>query len=998
LIERLKQKGNEVVTAEKGMGFENIGENAYIINPRNEEDYHSLLDTLKQQGKSPDMVLHLFNISGDVQEKINDNTRDIGEKIYDSFFSLIFFARAAGKNSNDNPTRLIVTTDRMQEVIGGDLIYPEKALLTGVIEEINAEYPNILCRTIDVFISSLDIRSDSQLIDRLVDEITSECKDTFIAYRGNYRWVKTFEHLHLLKRTAEGEKLIKGGVYWIIGGLTGFGFVLSTYLAKQLNARLVLLEGKDFSHEQSSEKIHDLKKAGAEVFVFNDDITDIEAMKHVLSCVKLRFEKVNGIFYWIGDSFDGYIRDIPNEKTENTLISWIKGVRVLDIIMKEEQLDIVAFNSSLASPDVKYGQVVQSSIGAFLDHYAYYMNSKSAHTSLTISLKWDRVCQSGSSSLAFTEIDDLFDRIPDISHPQVIVSTSEINECRQQTHEPPNILEFTDKTGNDWSETAKKLTVLWQQLFGFDHVDINDNFFEIGGDSVKAMTLLSKIFKTMEVKVPIAEIFNNPTIKGLSTYIDNTNKKAYIAIEASEKKEYYRLSSAQYRLYLAQLVRLDSTIYNVPIAVILEGEVDEKILETTFKNLIERHGSLRTSIEIVNDEPVQRIHNEVNFEIGYYPGENGDHDYNGDNLKEIVGNFIKPFILSQVPLLRIGLVKERKNHYILMVDMHHIITDGLSQWILVKEFMSFYSGKKLSPPTIQYHDFSEWQCRMVMTDFIKKQEEYWNNRFKGNIPMLNLPFDFSEESNQKSTESNYIDFSISKELTTRVYDMLKKTDTTLYMFLLSVFNILMAKYTQQEDVLVGSPVTGRRYDELQGIIGMFVNMLVMRNQPSSDKTFYDFLKEVKANSIDAFENQDFQFEELVRMLDLPRNKRNPLFNVVFTVQNIDTGGNSNDGIPNLSTDGDFPFKAKPYKQETKACPFDIIFSVVGADETIRMEAAFSIFLFRRSTIEGMVNHYIHILEQVVNNINIKINEIFISHGLLKAVVETNVEDESEFEF
>ena len=232
----------------------------------------------------------------------------------------------------------------------------------------------------------------------------------------------------------------------------------------------------------------------------------------------------------------------------------------------------------------------------------------------------------------------------------------------------------------------KRLAGMWREILEVDRTGIDDHFFRMGGHSLKAIILISMMNKALHVNVPLAEIFRTPTIRGLSTYIKSRKKGLFTSIEPEEEKDYHALSPAQARLYILHQMDESSTGYNMPYVMRLEGEVNTNKLEETFKKLTSRHESLRTSFHMIDDEPVQRIHDDVEFEIEYDQSLVNGHGSLGNcqgrgevasptKVEKIIRDFIRPFDLSHAPLLRVGLVKESNRKHILMVDMHHIISD-----------------------------------------------------------------------------------------------------------------------------------------------------------------------------------------------------------------------------------------------------------------------------------------------------------------------------------
>ncbi|MBZ9636379.1 non-ribosomal peptide synthetase [Clostridium sp. FP1] len=512
------------------------------------------------------------------------------------------------------------------------------------------------------------------------------------------------------------------------------------------------------------------------------------------------------------------------------------------------------------------------------------------------------------------------------------------------------------------NEVEEKLVAIWKDVLAAEKVGINDNFFELGGHSLKATTLVSRIHRGLNVEVPIREIFKSPTIKGTSEYIESTERSIYSSIEIVEEKEYYEASSSQKRMYLLQQFDLKSTGYNMPGVMMVEGRLNVERLEKSFAELIIRHETLRTSFETIEGKIVQRVNECVNFKLDCF-----DVDCIEGTDKEIdniVSDFVKAFELNKSPLLRVGLIKLKEDKHILMFDMHHIISDGVSMGILTNEFARIYEGDKLEQLRIQYKDYSQWQNRLLKSEVMQEQKEYWINRFSDKIPVLNMPTDFQRPLMQ-NFEGDSINFKLDKELTKEIKRISKETGSTIYMVLLSGVNILLSKYSGQEDIIVGSPIAGRPHADLEKIIGMFVNTIAMRNYPEGSRTYEDFLKQVKENALKAYENQDYQFNELVDKLSIPRDiSRNPLFDVMFTMQNMDSE--------------DIELKDlvfKEYKQEHKVAKFDLTFSASEVEDEITFELEYSEKLYKRETIERMVEHFVNILKVITRKIYIKLSEI-----------------------
>ena len=507
------------------------------------------------------------------------------------------------------------------------------------------------------------------------------------------------------------------------------------------------------------------------------------------------------------------------------------------------------------------------------------------------------------------------------------------------------------------NKLEEELVHLWKDVLGVDRIGINDNFFELGGHSLRATTLVSKVHKQLNMELNLRQIFKSPTIRELALHLDYAEGTGYCSLQPAAIKEYYPLSPAQKRMYILRQFESSTTSYNGFSAIAIEGNLDKEKLEDMFRQLIDRHENLRTSFEVVDGTPVQKVHKTVDFKITCMESEE-------DKVEPIANDFIRPFDLRIAPLMRVALVKVSEQRNILFLDMHHIISDGVSMSIMTRELSTLYSGEKLPELRIQYKDFSQWQNRMLETDAIKKQKKYWLDLFAGEIPVLNMPTDYPRPSVQ-SFEGDHISFEIDSVFSDALAAMAFRYEVTMYMLLLAAFNVLLSKYSGQEDIIVGSPIAGRQHADLENIIGMFVNTLAMRNFPESHKTFAQFLDEVKENALKAYENQDYQFEDLVDHLNLVRDlSRNPLFDVMFVLQNMEVSEFKANDI-----------RLKEFAFETQVALFDIRFEVEELNNGLRFNLEYCTALYKRETMERLASHFVNILKQVTEYPQIPLSEI-----------------------
>ncbi|HEX3044255.1 MAG TPA: amino acid adenylation domain-containing protein [Bacillota bacterium] len=512
------------------------------------------------------------------------------------------------------------------------------------------------------------------------------------------------------------------------------------------------------------------------------------------------------------------------------------------------------------------------------------------------------------------------------------------------------------------NQTQAKLVEIWQEVLGFDKLGIDDNFFELGGHSLKATVLTSRIHKAFNMELPLHEVFESPTIREQAEYLNQAARKVYVSIQPvtqwpSYPEHCYPVSSAQKRIFILQQLEKNQIMYNIPGAAIFEGGLERSQLESVFQELIRRHESLRTSFETLAGAPVQRIHPEIEFSIEY-------RSVAEEQITETVKTFIRPFNLSRAPLLRVGWLELSPVKHLLIYDMHHIISDGISLGLIFREFTALCQGQELEPLPIQYKDYAVWQHELFQKPAMKRQKDYWVRCFSDEAPILNFPTDFPRPAAQ-SFAGGQVRVEAGSDVAGAIDRLAAATGATPFMILLSASNILLSKYSGQEDIVIGCPIAGRPHADLEKIIGMFVNTLALRNHPSREEAFTRFLMKVKENSLAAFANQDYPFEELVETLELRRDlSRNPLFDVMFALQD--------DGVEEFKNDG---FKCSIYNLKSDVSKFDITINALKTNYELKLVIDYCVDLFQTDTIERFANHLLQIINQITINPEIKLGEI-----------------------
>ncbi len=519
------------------------------------------------------------------------------------------------------------------------------------------------------------------------------------------------------------------------------------------------------------------------------------------------------------------------------------------------------------------------------------------------------------------------------------------------------------------NNTEEQLVYLCSEILGVDKEKISTahSFFELGGHSLKAAVLINRIYSEFNIRIAISEVFKRQTIAALAGYIDKQHKRHYQYIPKAGPQDYYPLTVPQKRLLSQSLLYPQALVYNIPQMLLVKGVVDKEKLEQAFSKLITRHESLRTGFIRTGAEPVQKIDDEVNFTIEYVQSDLGE-------LEAVIRQFIRPFVLDQPPLFRVGWAELPGNEYLLMTDMHHIIADGISQGVLVKDFIALYNEQELPPLKLQHKDIAVWQDKHP--ERWQSQRQFWFNEFADFPEPLALPTDF-ERPKVKTFEGGSVSFELSIQQSQALRRLTKQEGVTMYVLVLGIFYTWLHKLSGQDDIVVGSPIAGREHPDFEGIIGMFVNTIPIRSTISSDLSFIDFLSGLEKKVLACLENQTYPYEDLVNDLKISLDPgRNPLFDVGFSYQSFDEVAVGMDGA-----------SIEKYDPNHKISKFDLTFTAAESEEQVLFHVEYASTLFKEETVCRLTDFFRQVLGVILDYPNKKIAEIeIISAEERKAVL------------
>jgi len=511
------------------------------------------------------------------------------------------------------------------------------------------------------------------------------------------------------------------------------------------------------------------------------------------------------------------------------------------------------------------------------------------------------------------------------------------------------------------------LTTIWQEILQIDQIGVHDSFYDVGGHSLTATRVVSRVRSIFQVDLPLREFLEHPTIAWLSEWLESTRRSgpqpAEISLQKVPRDRELPLSFAQQRLWFLNQFKPGDLAYNLPWALRLTGALNLPALEQTLTEIVRRHESLRTVFPSANDRPVQRILPPQPMQLALVDlRQLPDQEREGELRRRIDDEGLQPFDLEHGPLFRAVLLRLAETDQVLILTMHHIVSDRWSKWILAHELESLYEAfcagrpSPLSELPIQYADFAQWQQERLRGAVLEDQLGYWKKKLGGDLPPLRLPTDRPRPAvltSRGATISSRIPLPLANSL--KIVG--RREGVTLYMILLAAFQTLLLRYTGQEDIVVGSPIANRNRVEIENLIGFFVNTLVLRNDLSGDPTFCEFLRRVRGTALEAYAHQDLPFEKLVEELQ-PRRELSytPLFQVMFALQNVPRQALRLSGL-----------SVSPLAAETGTAKFDLALTVLEELDGLQASWEYNTDLFDCSTITRMSGHFQNLLEGIAAN-------------------------------
>ena len=556
------------------------------------------------------------------------------------------------------------------------------------------------------------------------------------------------------------------------------------------------------------------------------------------------------------------------------------------------------------------------------------------------------------------------DNLPDYMVPSSFIKLEKFpllpnGKIDKKSLPKPQIKE-NKESDNHWNAEDQhelRLIGIWNEILEKSIDSPDDNFFHIGGHSLKAYQIISRTNKIFRTQLSLKDIFIHPTLRSFSTLVKSSLKSFAISPSFVEEQVHYPVSSSQRRIWILEKISDTAGIYNMYGAYHIKGDLNIDVLKSVYNILLTRHESLRTSFIEVNDEVRLRVNHNVKFDFSFIIELNET----SPKLSEILSDeAFYHFDFISVSLFRVGLIQMGKDQYIVSVNMHHLISDGWSRDILMQEVFELYSkmvfnDKLLDPLPIQFKDYSCFENQMLSDEILAEQRTYWKSQFEVERKSFTL-----EAGNKRPSIKTYsgasFQQSLGLDLTNSIFQSCEEEEVTLFMYMLSAVVALFYKYTGQCDFTIGTPITGRKFEVLEKQIGFYSNTLALQNKVNGEMTFKNLLEKVKVSTLEAFNNADYPFDQLIEDLQIQRDtSRSPLFDIMLVIDEEIVDFSKVSGL-----------YVEPIEPLVSRSKFDIVINVNRKNGELVTDFTYNIDIFRSSFIERFSMHLRELLWSTVN--------------------------------
>lgn len=518
----------------------------------------------------------------------------------------------------------------------------------------------------------------------------------------------------------------------------------------------------------------------------------------------------------------------------------------------------------------------------------------------------------------------------------------------------------------------RELVQIWEQILGISPIGMNDHFFELGGHSLMISQIINAIYKKLNKSVPYKVFYTNPTISDLRKVLKN---KEYLPIPLAPYSESYPLTHSQNRLWLLSQLEGGNEAYQISGAVVLKGALHADNFIKAFEQVVAHHEVLRTIFKKDNEGTVKQYsipNQDFHFVVENQDFSNQELPYN-EVQKYIREKNKQSYNLAEAPLFRVSLLKTANDNFVFYLSIHHLISDGWSLKVLTAQVLENYAalekGDAVTLPQnpVQFKDYAVWVNDEQNKDNYKTAKEYWIKQFEETIPVLQIP-GYTSRPAVKTYSGNQLRYTFSKELLNELTTLSKNYQVTLFTVLMTGVNALLSRYSNQDDLVVGTPIAGREHPDLENQIGLYINTLAIRTAVNQKEEFSTLLQKTGKQLLEAYEHQNFPFDALVEQLKISRDtSRSPLFDIMVVLQNQHQ-------VAGFANNNSSDIVMEDFEISSAVSPFDIVFTFTEK-ESLHLEILYNTDIYTAEFVQGIAEHLENLFLQIVKTPEIALEEI-----------------------
>ncbi|WP_370511719.1 amino acid adenylation domain-containing protein [Brevibacillus sp. AG162] len=978
LADRLRENGRRVIEVQWGQEYRSLGGDRYLVSGT-EDDYARLL---RETDDVPwKHLYHLFTWNCKPAEGIEQLKANQERGV----LSLLRLSRCLMNSRGKQDIQIVLIADHASAVTGKEtVIKPEQASLLGLGKVIGEEALNLRCRTIDL--------DEATGLDVLWRELSSQEAPYSIAYRGGVRYTPEVRPSHT-QLSDSSFALRRDGIYLITGGTGGIGLELAHWLTQQ-NATVALLHrsplperarwaelssGEDkLSHQ--IRKILTLEASGAKLLLVQGDVADADSLRSALQKVR-EHGPLRGVFHGAGVAGDGFLIRKHEVDFRKVLAPKVEGTWWLNRLTQLDDLDFFILFSSVTAILSGAGQGDYTAANAYLDAFAAEQRRKGRPM---LSINWSTWKEAGMAfdygvtadgifrsltteealqglaavlpperhqviigRLNYDLLTNVMDQAPYLLSEEIHREVSRLSASKRNKRTTRSLIRpasvvLSGRSEGDYTEREQQIAAIWAEVLGLDTVNIHDNFYEYGGDSILAIKIANLIEERLQTRVSISDLFQHLTIYELTRAIGDAEREVPAEVAAGTRAEEHvgELSSGQQRLWFLHQIDPGIHVYNLRANFEMRG-LDPEAFLSALRILTARHAALRTVIREESGVPKQAVLPSHEPVVEWVEADEV-------LLHDLLNEEHERTIDFSEPLWRVKVFMTGADRQVIAMTIHHLITDGWSMLLLLDEWQRLYESRlkgtelELPPLRVQYQDWVETQAAWMQSTEFANMERYWLEELTKPLPVLEIATDYPRPQLQTYNGSYHV-FEIDAERSARLKELAKRNQATLHMLLLSSYFLLLQKLSQQDEIVVGFPIAGRESKEWESVLGLFMNMICLRVSFADLHTFDDLLRVVQAKSVKAYANSRYPFDLLVSKVNPERDlSRSPIFQTMFQF-------------------------FENYQANERQSLYELCFLCKETDGKIEVRWEYNIDLYTAKTIERLTEYFLHLVKVITDH-------------------------------